>query len=77
MTQFILIFVDGKNLNINLSLRQEGNNGHIQEWWDVDQTELGKIPERSGEKKNDTGLELYVFSDQVSPPSLGFLAGYG
>uniref|UniRef100_A0A8C5G1A0 Piezo non-specific cation channel R-Ras-binding domain-containing protein n=1 Tax=Gouania willdenowi TaxID=441366 RepID=A0A8C5G1A0_GOUWI len=24
-----------------------------------------------------SGLELYVFSDQVSPPSLGFLAGYG
>uniref|UniRef100_H2TFE0 Piezo type mechanosensitive ion channel component 2 n=1 Tax=Takifugu rubripes TaxID=31033 RepID=H2TFE0_TAKRU len=23
------------------------------------------------------GLEVYIFSDQVSPPSLGFLAGYG
>uniref|UniRef100_A0A8C5GY39 Piezo-type mechanosensitive ion channel component n=1 Tax=Gouania willdenowi TaxID=441366 RepID=A0A8C5GY39_GOUWI len=27
--------------------------------------------------KMEAGLELYVFSDQVSPPSLGFLAGYG
>uniref|UniRef100_A0A6Q2X838 Piezo-type mechanosensitive ion channel component n=1 Tax=Esox lucius TaxID=8010 RepID=A0A6Q2X838_ESOLU len=25
----------------------------------------------------EAGLKLYVFSDKVSPPSLGFLAGYG
>uniref|UniRef100_A0A8C1JDR9 Piezo-type mechanosensitive ion channel component 2a, tandem duplicate 2 n=1 Tax=Cyprinus carpio TaxID=7962 RepID=A0A8C1JDR9_CYPCA len=25
----------------------------------------------------EAGLQLYVFSDKVSPPSLGFLAGYG
>uniref|UniRef100_A0A9J8DL52 Piezo-type mechanosensitive ion channel component n=1 Tax=Cyprinus carpio carpio TaxID=630221 RepID=A0A9J8DL52_CYPCA len=29
------------------------------------------------EKKREAGLQLYVFSDKVSPPSLGFLAGYG
>uniref|UniRef100_A0A6Q2Y0Q1 Piezo-type mechanosensitive ion channel component n=1 Tax=Esox lucius TaxID=8010 RepID=A0A6Q2Y0Q1_ESOLU len=28
-------------------------------------------------KKREAGLKLYVFSDKVSPPSLGFLAGYG
>uniref|UniRef100_A0A8C2DDH4 Piezo type mechanosensitive ion channel component 2 n=1 Tax=Cyprinus carpio TaxID=7962 RepID=A0A8C2DDH4_CYPCA len=26
---------------------------------------------------SESGLELYIFSDEVSPPSLGFLAGYG
>uniref|UniRef100_A0A8C2FTR0 Piezo type mechanosensitive ion channel component 2 n=1 Tax=Cyprinus carpio TaxID=7962 RepID=A0A8C2FTR0_CYPCA len=26
---------------------------------------------------SECGLELYIISDQVSPPSLGFLAGYG
>uniref|UniRef100_A0AAY4BJ86 Piezo-type mechanosensitive ion channel component n=1 Tax=Denticeps clupeoides TaxID=299321 RepID=A0AAY4BJ86_9TELE len=29
------------------------------------------------EKQSQAGLQLYVFSDKVSPPSLGFLAGYG
>lgn len=27
--------------------------------------------------KREAGLQLFVFSDKVSPPSLGFLAGYG
>lgn len=27
--------------------------------------------------KREAGLQLLVFSDKVSPPSLGFLAGYG
>ncbi|KAL2097108.1 hypothetical protein ACEWY4_006315 [Coilia grayii] len=43
-----------------------------QEWWIINQTS-GKI---SPDKKKE-GLDLYVFSDQVSPPSVGFLAGYG
>lgn len=29
------------------------------------------------ERKGEAGLQLYVFNDKVSPPSLGFLAGYG
>lgn len=45
-----------------------------QEWWIVHQAESGPL-----EKTNEIfkGLDVYVFSDQVSPPSLGFLAGYG
>lgn len=46
--------------------------GMTQEWWIIDQTS-GRI---SKDKKKE-GLEFYVFSDQVSPPSVGFLAGYG
>uniref|UniRef100_A0A8C9RYN6 Piezo type mechanosensitive ion channel component 2 n=1 Tax=Scleropages formosus TaxID=113540 RepID=A0A8C9RYN6_SCLFO len=44
----------------------------IQGWWIVNQTDSCH-----SKPKNRTGLELCVFSDQVSPPSLGFLAGYG
>lgn len=40
----------------------------------VSQTEFGPIDK---ERKKLDGLDVYVFSDQVSPPSLGFLAGYG
>uniref|UniRef100_A0A8C6TAW8 Piezo non-specific cation channel R-Ras-binding domain-containing protein n=1 Tax=Neogobius melanostomus TaxID=47308 RepID=A0A8C6TAW8_9GOBI len=28
-------------------------------------------------ERREAGLQLFVFSDKVSPPSLGFLAGYG
>uniref|UniRef100_A0A8C3TW88 Piezo type mechanosensitive ion channel component 2 n=1 Tax=Catharus ustulatus TaxID=91951 RepID=A0A8C3TW88_CATUS len=41
-----------------------------EEWWVLDQ--LGKRHKTSNES-----LELFIFSDKVSPPSLGFLAGYG
>ncbi|XP_016401731.1 piezo-type mechanosensitive ion channel component 2-like [Sinocyclocheilus rhinocerous] len=53
---------------------------YIYFWWIVDQPSAGKIQMRSEsklEKKREAGLQLYVFSDKVSPPSLGFLAGYG
>uniref|UniRef100_A0A8C2GDG4 Piezo-type mechanosensitive ion channel component 2a, tandem duplicate 2 n=1 Tax=Cyprinus carpio TaxID=7962 RepID=A0A8C2GDG4_CYPCA len=46
----------------------------------VDQLYTGNIQMRAEsklEKKREAGLQLYVFSDKVSPPSLGFLAGYG
>ncbi|XP_071780421.2 piezo-type mechanosensitive ion channel component 2 [Centroberyx gerrardi] len=70
------LYKDDKMMNITLSLeRRQNNSGEIQEWWIVNQTELGPINKRDG--KFDAGLEVYVFSDQVSPPSLGFLAGYG
>lgn len=62
-------------LNISVSLRQvKTHHRQLQEWWIVNQTERGPI-EKS--QNHDDCLELYVFSDQVSPPSLGFLAGYG
>uniref|UniRef100_A0A3B4DIP1 Piezo-type mechanosensitive ion channel component n=1 Tax=Pygocentrus nattereri TaxID=42514 RepID=A0A3B4DIP1_PYGNA len=40
--------------------------------------EPGIISLKYGNHSNPPkGMELYIFSDQVSPPSLGFLAGYG
>ncbi|XP_051943825.1 piezo-type mechanosensitive ion channel component 2 [Hippocampus zosterae] len=69
------LYKDDKMLNISVSLRQVGTKkGQVKEWWIVNQTERGPI-EKS--QNHDDCLELYVFSDQVSPPSLGFLAGYG
>ncbi|XP_058468470.1 piezo-type mechanosensitive ion channel component 2 isoform X3 [Solea solea] len=74
----LYIVSDNQMMNINLTLKRAQNTGdQIQEWWIVNQTELGPIEKRSPKYKYEAGLELYVFSDQVSPPSLGFLAGYG
>lgn len=39
------------------------------EWWVV---RLKEDPPR-----NDNILPMVIFNDKVSPPSLGFLAGYG
>lgn len=65
-------------MDINLTLkRPKSVSNQSQEWWIVNQTELGPIEKRSPKNMYEAGLELYVFSDQVSPPSLGFLAGYG
>ncbi|XP_062285794.1 piezo-type mechanosensitive ion channel component 2 [Scomber scombrus] len=72
------LYTDEKMFNITLTLKRTHNDsGQVQEWWIVNQTELGKIEKRSQKYKYEAGLEVYVFSDQVSPPSLGFLAGYG
>uniref|UniRef100_A0A7N8WY20 Piezo type mechanosensitive ion channel component 2 n=1 Tax=Mastacembelus armatus TaxID=205130 RepID=A0A7N8WY20_9TELE len=57
--------------------RAQNVSDQIQEWWIVNQTQPGPVEKRSSKYKHEAGLELYVFSDQVSPPSLGFLAGYG
>ncbi|CAL8279118.1 unnamed protein product [Lota lota] len=68
------LFKDEKKEDINLSLKRDPkSSGELREWWIVNQVEPGVI------RKNldKAGLELYIFSDQVSPPSLGFLAGYG
>uniref|UniRef100_A0AAR2K8G4 Piezo-type mechanosensitive ion channel component n=1 Tax=Pygocentrus nattereri TaxID=42514 RepID=A0AAR2K8G4_PYGNA len=60
--------------------RTNNSSGEIQEWWIVDQSPEEKTNmrcrAREGQKK-EAGLQLYVFSDKVSPPSLSFLAGYG
>ncbi|XP_028282873.1 piezo-type mechanosensitive ion channel component 2 isoform X3 [Parambassis ranga] len=77
-----------KHLAISLTLmRAENLTDQIQEWWIVNQTTLGPIKKQCNgtaeekqkckDKKFDAGLEMYIFSDKVSPPSLGFLAGYG
>uniref|UniRef100_A0A7M4ESN4 Piezo type mechanosensitive ion channel component 2 n=1 Tax=Crocodylus porosus TaxID=8502 RepID=A0A7M4ESN4_CROPO len=57
---------DGKRDNITVSLIENNSS----EWWILNQVgKRSKTPRPS--------LELFVFSDKVSPPSLGFLAGYG
>ncbi|KAJ7338680.1 hypothetical protein JRQ81_012582, partial [Phrynocephalus forsythii] len=67
------LLTDGKEKNITVSL-SSSTDGTTQserrEWWVLNQT--NKVIEQ-----NETRLELIVFSDKVSPPSLGFLAGYG
>ncbi|XP_017266509.1 piezo-type mechanosensitive ion channel component 2 isoform X2 [Kryptolebias marmoratus] len=65
--------------NITLQLmRGDNSSDQVQEWWIVNQTKPGplQIPSDKTDQKN-VGLQIYIFSDQVSPPSLGFLAGYG
>uniref|UniRef100_A0A3P8RNF8 Piezo non-specific cation channel R-Ras-binding domain-containing protein n=1 Tax=Amphiprion percula TaxID=161767 RepID=A0A3P8RNF8_AMPPE len=45
-----------------------------------DQPAASLVPLAGGASLSDrreAGLQLFVFSDKVSPPSLGFLAGYG
>ncbi|KAI2649318.1 Piezo-type mechanosensitive ion channel component 2 [Labeo rohita] len=75
------LYTDDGYKSIQLDLERTHNGSEdIQEWWIVDQPSAGKIQMRSEsklEKKREAGLQLYVFSDKVSPPSLGFLAGYG
>ncbi|XP_030823451.1 piezo-type mechanosensitive ion channel component 2 isoform X3 [Camarhynchus parvulus] len=57
---------DCKWENITVSLVKNES----EEWWVLNQ--LGKR-----HKTLHESLELFIFSDKVSPPSLGFLAGYG
>lgn len=75
------LYTDEGYKSVLLDLERSHNGTEdIQEWWIVDQPSAGKIHMRSEpklEKKREAGLQLYVFSDKVSPPSLGFLAGYG
>ncbi|XP_072267552.1 piezo-type mechanosensitive ion channel component 2 isoform X1 [Pyxicephalus adspersus] len=55
--------------NIDVFLNKNYTGDNLQEWWVLNQTHK--------QFSNKAGLELFVFSDKVSPPSLGFLAGYG
>uniref|UniRef100_A0A8D0HHP2 Piezo type mechanosensitive ion channel component 2 n=1 Tax=Sphenodon punctatus TaxID=8508 RepID=A0A8D0HHP2_SPHPU len=55
---------------VAVSLMRNESAGGLREWWVLDQSEKQF-------NKSATSLELFVFSDKVSPPSLGFLAGYG
>ncbi|XP_072220008.1 piezo-type mechanosensitive ion channel component 2 [Leuresthes tenuis] len=65
-----------KMLDISLTLmRAQNSSDQVQEWWIVNQVEPGLIDKKS--QKYEPLLQIYIFSDQVSPPSLGFLAGYG
>ncbi|XP_056276560.1 piezo-type mechanosensitive ion channel component 2 isoform X2 [Pseudoliparis swirei] len=68
------LYKDKMMLTITLALERASQiKERVEEWWIVKQTTEGPLKN----KENITGLELYVFSDKVSPPSLGFLAGYG
>ncbi|XP_007433600.1 piezo-type mechanosensitive ion channel component 2 isoform X1 [Python bivittatus] len=60
----------GKYKDITVSLSNNNVSDELNEWWILNQTNKFLEP-------NTTRLELIVFSDKVSPPSLGFLAGYG
>ncbi|NXB02032.1 PIEZ2 protein, partial [Cnemophilus loriae] len=61
---------DCKWENITVSLVKNISEEGVREWWVLNQ--LGKR-----QKTPQESLELFIFSDKVSPPSLGFLAGYG
>uniref|UniRef100_A0A672QS97 Piezo-type mechanosensitive ion channel component 2-like n=1 Tax=Sinocyclocheilus grahami TaxID=75366 RepID=A0A672QS97_SINGR len=74
------LYKNGKEyMSITLSLHKSSKDSTagVQEWWIVNQTEAGPLSLGSARNANESGLELYIISDQVSPPSLGFLAGYG
>uniref|UniRef100_A0A4W6FQJ1 Piezo type mechanosensitive ion channel component 2 n=1 Tax=Lates calcarifer TaxID=8187 RepID=A0A4W6FQJ1_LATCA len=65
------------NITVTLKRKNEASSNQTQEWWVVNQTEPGILDKKSPKMDEAAGLDIYVFSDQVSPPSLGFLAGYG
>ncbi|XP_061661347.1 piezo-type mechanosensitive ion channel component 2-like isoform X2 [Syngnathoides biaculeatus] len=75
------LYTDGCYKDILLSLERTANESQeIQEWWVVDQpgSSLVRFGGRaSTDNRREAGLQIFVFSDKVSPPSLGFLAGYG
>uniref|UniRef100_A0A8C4XAH1 Piezo type mechanosensitive ion channel component 1 (Er blood group) n=1 Tax=Erpetoichthys calabaricus TaxID=27687 RepID=A0A8C4XAH1_ERPCA len=59
-------------LDVNLTLikTQGSDSAGFQEWWDI------HISNCSSSQDCDV-LPMVIFSDKISPPSLGFLAGYG
>ncbi|XP_068504921.1 piezo-type mechanosensitive ion channel component 2 isoform X2 [Syngnathus scovelli] len=75
------LYTDGCYKDILLSLERTVNESQeIQEWWIVDQPASSLVHlggATSTDNSREAGLQIFVFSDKVSPPSLGFLAGYG
>ncbi|XP_069033644.1 piezo-type mechanosensitive ion channel component 2-like [Embiotoca jacksoni] len=75
------LYSDSRYKAILLALERSTNQSReIQEWWIVDQPAASLVPFGGGaslSERREAGLQLFVFSDKVSPPSLGFLAGYG
>ena len=71
-----MIFAGDKMFDISLTLmRAQNSSDQVQEWWIVNQVE--PVVKDMKSQKYEPLLQIYIFSDQVSPPSLGFLAGYG
>uniref|UniRef100_A0A8C1HI01 Piezo type mechanosensitive ion channel component 1 (Er blood group) n=1 Tax=Cyprinus carpio carpio TaxID=630221 RepID=A0A8C1HI01_CYPCA len=66
------LYKDGEEgyQNVTLSLKREAsvNTTGAQEWWDIS---------IAGCRESCGVLPMVIFNDKVSPPSLGFLAGYG
>ncbi|XP_013370174.1 PREDICTED: piezo-type mechanosensitive ion channel component 2 isoform X2 [Chinchilla lanigera] len=58
-------------MNITIILSRDNVTKSNSEWWVLNLTG-NRIYDRESQ-----ALELVVFNDKVSPPSLGFLAGYG
>ncbi|XP_054836429.1 piezo-type mechanosensitive ion channel component 2-like [Eublepharis macularius] len=62
-----------RNILIKLQqLRTNSSSSHVPEWWIVQEHRPGC----SGNTCSKN-MELYIFSDKVSPSSLGFLAAHG
>ncbi|XP_017313986.1 piezo-type mechanosensitive ion channel component 1 [Ictalurus punctatus] len=59
--------------DVTLSLMRDGslNGTGAQEWWDISIADCDVSAGACGV------LPMVIFNDKVSPPSLGFLAGYG
>ncbi|KAJ7986063.1 hypothetical protein DPEC_G00346920 [Dallia pectoralis] len=60
--------------DVTLSLMRDrslNSSSGAQEWWDI------KIADCSPSTDDCDVLPMVIFNDKVSPPSLGFLAGYG
>nr|XP_058133333.1 piezo-type mechanosensitive ion channel component 2 isoform X1 [Dasypus novemcinctus] len=62
---------ENKFMNITIILSRDNTTQSNSEWW-----VLNLIGNRIY-NQHAQALELVVFNDKVSPPSLGFLAGYG
>ncbi|XP_033613218.1 piezo-type mechanosensitive ion channel component 2 isoform X2 [Fukomys damarensis] len=58
-------------MNITIILSRDNTTKSNSEWWVLNLTG-NRIYDQESQ-----ALELMVFNDKVSPPSLGFLAGYG
>ncbi|XP_048662702.1 piezo-type mechanosensitive ion channel component 2 isoform X2 [Marmota marmota marmota] len=58
-------------MNITIILSRDNSTNSNSEWWVLNLTG-NRIYDQESQ-----ALELVVFNDKVSPPSLGFLAGYG
>ncbi|XP_056869498.1 piezo-type mechanosensitive ion channel component 2-like isoform X1 [Takifugu flavidus] len=74
------LYTDEHYKDILLALERSNQSTEVQEWWIVDQPVASLVPVGGRtlvSSKREAGLQLLVFSDKVSPPSLGFLAGYG
>ncbi|XP_072304739.1 piezo-type mechanosensitive ion channel component 2 [Eucyclogobius newberryi] len=58
---------------LSLKLEQESSpnaEGDVDQWWVVEECSTGA-------KRSCNNIQIIIFSDRVSPSSLGFLAGHG